>query len=147
MAEGFSKTPVFAKVPRYVLKDGSRSTCPSVDGSSPDDPVTVIFGFSDKPEYDVFLKASSLALTPYPLVKGYLQNQISPESSVTNLVAVDAASPHQLVFHAATMEAVLESFQLGLDQVAITHQLILDEFSKHYRIQNFADATPEGFVP
>lgn len=147
MAEGFAKTPVFAKVPRYVLKDSSHPTCPSAYGSSPDHPVVVIFGFSDKPEYDVFLEASSLELTPYPLVKGYLQNQIGLEMSATKLVAVDAASPHQLVFHAATMEAVLESFQLGLDQVAITHQLILDEFSKHYRVQIFADATPERFVP
>ena len=147
MAEGFAKTPVFAKVPRYVLRDGAHPTCPSVFGASPVHPVTVVFGFSDKPEYDVFLKASPLALTPYPLVKGYLQNQISLENKATKLVAVDAASPHQLAFHAATMEAVLESFQLGMDQVAITHQLILDEFSNHYRVQILADATPERFVP
>lgn len=147
MTEGFAETRVFAKIPRYVLRDGAHPTCPSVSNSSPDNPVTVIFGFSDKPEYDVFLKASSLELTPYPLVKGYLLNQIGMEMSATKLVAVDASSPHQLVFHAATMEAVLESFQLGLDQVAITHQLILDEFSKHYRVQIFAAATPERFVP
>ncbi len=122
-------------------------TYPSADGPSPDHPGTVIFGFSDKPEYEVFLKVSSMALTPYPLAKGYLENQIGLEMSAVTLVAVDAASPHQLVFHAATMEAVLESFQSELDEVAITHQLILDEFSEHYRVQIFADATPERFVP
>ncbi len=147
MAEDLAKTPVFAKVPRFVLKDGAHPTCPKVPGAPPDQPVNVIFGFSDKPEYDVFLKATSLALTPYPLVKRYLQNQIDLEMSTTKLVAVGAASPHQCVVPAATMEAVLESFQLGMDQVAITHQLIFDEVSKQYRVQVFADATPERFVP
>lgn len=140
MVNGFSKTP------RYVLKDGSHPTCQSVLNSSSDLQTTVIFGFSDKPEYDTFLKASSLALTPYPMVKGFLQNQIALDIDSSKLIVLDAASPRQLVFHAATMQSVLESFQLDSDCVAITHQLILDESSQGYRVQIFADATSERFV-
>ena len=82
MVDGFSKTPFFfktlvsPKTPLHVLNDGSHPTCPADSQSSSDACKTVILGFSDKPEYNVFLSASSLALTPYPLVKAFPKNQI-----------------------------------------------------------------------
>ncbi len=73
----------YAKTPRYVLRDGSHPTGPSIVQTSPDAQATVIFGFSEKPEYDVFLKASTVALTPYPLVKRFLaESSIAGHRSV-----------------------------------------------------------------
>ncbi|QDT04909.1 hypothetical protein K227x_33060 [Rubripirellula lacrimiformis] len=125
----------FAKAPRYVLKDGSRPTCPSVLQASSDSVATVVFGFSDKPEYDAFQAASSIALTPYPLVKGYLQNQIELDTAALNLVVVDATAAGQPILNAATFESVLESFQLNSDTVAISHRLVFDESASGYRIE------------
>ncbi len=136
----------FAKTPRYVLKDGSRPTSPSILQTSSEAQSTVIFGFSDKPQYDVFLKASSLALTPYPLVKGFLQNQIAADIGSLKLIVLDAASSQQRILLAATFQSVLESFQLNSESVAVSHRLVLEESSPAYRIQTLIDATSEKSV-
>jgi len=132
----------FAKTPHYVLKDGSHPTCPAVLQTTPGDQTTAVFGFSGKPAYDVFWKCSSLALTPYPLIKRYLQDQIALNSS-QKLIVLDAVSPQQAVLRAATYPAVLESLQLDSSSVAVSHHLILDEASSEYRVVTVANATPE----
>lgn len=127
----------FAKTPRYVLRDDSHPTGPSILQASSGDRTTVIFGFSDKPEYDVFLKASPLALTPYPLVKGFLENQIALEIDSLKLIVLDATSSQQRILQAATFQSALESFQLDSDRLVVSHQLVLDDTSAAYRIQTF----------
>lgn len=136
----------FAKTPRYVLRDGAHPTCPFVVQASSDDHAIVIFGFSDKPEYDVYLSVSSLMLTPYPLVKGYLKNQIELNSGSMRLVVIDAVSPDQPCLYAATFEAVLESFRLGSDVVAVSHRLVKKESSTAYRIETFSFFANQGPV-
>lgn len=131
----------FAKTPRYVLRDGLHPTSPSISQSSSDAQATVIFGFADKPEYDIFLSSSGLALTPYPLVKGHLQNQIALEDDELKLVVLDSASSQQRLLLAATFESVLESFHLNSDTVAVSHRLVLEKSSSAYRIQRLANAT------
>ena len=125
----------FVKTPRYVLRDGAYPTFPSVLQISPDVHRHVIYGFSDKPEYDVFLSGSSLALTPYPLVKGFLTTQIELDSGSLRLVVLDAASSAERCLYAATFQSVLESFHLGSECVAVSHRLVLEESSSHYRIE------------
>lgn len=128
----------FAKTPRYVLKDGAYPTCPSVLQVSSEDHATVIFGFSDKPEYDIFLSASSLLLTPYPLVKGFLKNQIELNKDSMKLVVLDAISSRQPTLHAATFQDVVESLELNSDAVAVTHRLVKEETSSDYRIETLS---------
>ena len=98
----------------------------------------VIFGFSDKPEYDAFLASTTLALTPYPLVKGYLQNQIAMDVASLHLIVLDARSFQQQILHAATFQSVLESFQNDKDSVAVSHQLELQGSPLAYRVQAFS---------
>jgi len=136
MVDGFTKSP------RYVLRDGAHPTGPLISQSSSDVRTTAIFGFSDKPEYDVFWNASPLALKPYPLVKGYLQNQIAEVDDWLKLIVLDAITAQQPILHAATLQAVLESMQLDAEFVTVSHRLILDDSSPAYRVQIFADATP-----
>lgn len=125
----------FAKTPRYVLKDGSHPTCPSILQASSDAQSTAIFGFSGKPEYDVFLQASLIALTPYPLVKRFLEDQVSHNITSLKLIVLDAASHRQEILYAATFESVLTSLKLGLDSVELSYQLVLDEPSGAYEIE------------
>ncbi len=128
----------FAKTPHYVLRDGSHPTCPSLCQASLDGGLTVIFGFSDKPQYDAFLAASTLALTPYPLVKGYLLNQVAINVDSLKLVVLDAVSSQQPTLYAATFQSVLESIQMDLENVAVSHQLILEKSSLAYQVKSFA---------
>lgn len=134
----------FAKTPRYVLKDGSFPTCPPVFQASAEVHAAVIFGFSDKPEYDVFLSASSLALTPYPLVNVFLQNQVAMDVGDLKLVVLDAVFSQQPYLYAATFQAVLESFQMESETVKVSHRLILPESSSEYRIEEFAFSATHG---
>lgn len=129
MVDGFSKTP------RYLLKDGSHPTCPSLLQASPDDHSSVIFGFSDKPKYDAFSSASSLALKPYPLVQGFLKDQIDQNVGSLSLVVLDAVSSEQQCLYAATSQSVMESFQAESDSVAVSHRLSKAGSSPDYRIE------------
>ena len=132
MVDGFSKTP------HYVLRDGSHPRTPAISHTSSEDPLMVIFGFSDKPEYDAFLASTTLALTPYPLVKCYLQNQIAMDVASLHLIVLYATSFQQPILHAATFQSVLESFQNDKDSVAVSHQLELQGSPLAYRVQAFS---------
>ena len=94
MADGFAKTPC------YVLKEGSHPTGTPTSQASRDDHAIVVFGCSDKPEYDVFLSTSPLALTPYPLVKGFLKNQT-------------VAFSHRLVLDASSTSYRIEALSIS----------------------------------
>ena len=126
--------------PYYVLMDEKAPFGPSVVGI-PDIEFSVIFGFSDKAPYDNFCRASSVALTPYPLVKGYLRNQLGApghdddHKRSVKLVVLDAPGPCEPSIHAATMQAVLEAQEKGTAQVAPTHHLVFDPEAKVYRLE------------
>ncbi len=132
MADGFAKTP------HYVLKEGAIPICPSVVQTSSGIPTVVIYGFSDKPEYDVFLSTRTLALTPYPLVKRFLMDKIEIDGSFVKLIVLDAASSTERCLYAATFQTVLESFQLGSESVAVSHRLVLEASSSCYRVEAFS---------
>lgn len=143
----------FAKTPRYVLKNGSRPLGPTIQptpsvalSSSPSRatsnvPPKCLFGFSGKPTYDAFLSKSTLALTPYPLVHGFLRNEAAEHSEGLNLVVLDAESPSQSQFLAATVQAVWDATQADSPQVVASHELMLDATSGEYRCQSRAEST------
>lgn len=136
----------FAVTPRYVLRDGLHPTGPSVMQTTSQAQVTAIFGFSDKPQYDAFLHQSSIALTPYPLVKGFLQNQVDLDTEVLRLVVLDANGPKQSILYAATMQSIFESLDRKPDSVEVTHELILDETSGFYQVQSHLVASDKKAI-
>ena len=87
-----------------------------------------IYGFSDKQPYDLFCANCELPLTPYPLVKGYLKNQIAESGDAVHLVVVDAAGPQETQLNAATMNSVLEAQEQKANQV--THLVSVDAGSR-----------------
>lgn len=121
------------KLPRYVLRDGRHPVGLSISHDSTVS-VSAIYGFSDKPQYDHYLAQCTQLLTPYPLVKGFLQNQIEASPDSLQLVVLDATSPTQTRLEAATMEAIFEALKLKQETICASHQLSLDPMSATYRI-------------
>lgn len=126
----------FASTPCYVLKSGNRPIAPTIH--SDDTQCVCVYGFSDKPVYDQFIQDADELLTPYPLVKGYLSNQIESAGSAgeaLQLVILDACAEAQPVLAAATMEAVLAARQNDEDQVPVAFELIFDVETNSYRFR------------
>lgn len=123
-----------SKTPHYVLREGNHPTALNAVNNPSNASTTVIFGFSDKPQYDAFLSLSSLHLTPYPLVRRFLVDQIALNRDSLKLVALDAPTPTQKLLSAATFESVLSSLQSNADHVTVTHQIWLDAETAEYKI-------------
>jgi hypothetical protein len=122
------------KLPRYLLRDGRIFSGLSISNDSATVSVSALYGFSDKPQYDLYLTQCTRTLTPYPLVKGYLKNQIEASPDSLQLVVLDAATPNQDVLDAATMQAIVDALNLNLPTVAISHHLTLDASTATYRV-------------
>ena len=137
--------------PRYVLLDENRRIGPKIHPSDVGVVCLVVYGFSDKGPYDRFCGNSDLALRPYPLVEGYLRNQVgdsdehqvgvSDEHQVgvsggrLKLIVHDADGPRERFLHAATMEAVLEAQENRAAGVNTGYRLILDLKADAYRVK------------
>lgn len=130
---------VVVGTPCYVLMDGNHRIGPRVVQLDSEIDCSPIYGFSDKGPYDEFRRNSQLALTPYPLVKVYLQSQINAPSDGLHLVVLDAAGPHESCLHAATMEAVLEAQENRTTHVTVAHQLTFDQGADAYRVEEASD--------
>ncbi|MFN6163673.1 MAG: hypothetical protein ACK6DC_06000 [Planctomycetota bacterium] len=124
---------VSARIPRYLLSDGLGYASPRVLQPSYQIGLTVLYGFSDKPEYDTFISSSEIPLTPYPLVKGYLERAI--DSNLLQLVVLDAGTSQQTLLQASTFEAILESLCNKLDTVPVTHRLMIDKANTAYLVE------------
>ena len=123
-----------AKTPHYVLRHGASPLCLQHSQMSPAIATTVIYGFCDKPDYDIFIASSKLPLTPFPLVKGYLERAIGAD--LLHLIVLDAVSAEQEILSAASFEAVLASLNQNEDVVLISHRLVKDDASSSYRVES-----------
>ncbi|KLU05035.1 hypothetical protein RISK_002797 [Rhodopirellula islandica] len=137
----------FSKTPRFVLKADGLPIGPDTVPSNRETETQVVFGFSSKEHYDAFQKVCSDPVTPYPLVKGYLQNQVEESGGRLQLVMLDADSPTQEVCPAATFQATLTSIEGSSDTVPVSHQLNFDGESLRYdvrRVEPRASAPASG---
>ena len=124
---------VVVRTPRYVLLDGNRRLGPKVIPLDSEGECSVIYGFSDKGPYDRFCGNSDLALRPYPLVEGYLRNQVGVSDGDLKLIVLDADGPRARCLHAATMEAVLQAQENRIAHLTTAYQLVLDQQANAYR--------------
>ena len=130
---------VAASTPNYVLIDGNLRIGPKVVPLDAGMECSAIYGFSDKRPYDKFCANSQQTLKPYPLVKGYLRNQIDEPGDSLKLVVIDAAGPKERFLRAATMEAVLEAQQSLAAHVTASYRLSFDEEASAYRLDQQCD--------
>jgi hypothetical protein len=128
-----------SKTPHYVLREDNHPTALTAVNNASNASTTVIFGFSDKPQYDAFLSLSSMRLTPYPLVRRFLVDQIALDGDSLKLVALDAPTPTQKLLSAATFQSVLSSLQSNADQVTVTHQIWLDAATAEYKVKTLEE--------
>lgn len=121
--------------PMYVLMDGDGRIGPHLVPLPGGHTCSAIHGFSDKARYDRFISASTLPLTPYPLVRGYLRNQLESAGDEIALVVLDAAGPGEPLLQAATMQAVLAAQESKATHVPANYRLVLEPSTKAYRMQ------------
>ena len=130
---------VSLKIPRYVLKHGLDAIGPTNQDIDSGEAAFVIYGFSDKPEYDLFRSQDSRLLKPYPLVARFLMDELRNRTVAKQLVVLDALSPNQGTVLAAGMREILEAFNDKTDQVDVSHELVLDSSSEVYRLKRIHD--------
>ncbi len=127
--------PIAVATPCYVLIFDKVRIGPTLTPTESASSYQVIYGFSDKAPYDAFCANSPLPLTPYPLVKGYLQNQIEMAGDVVHLVVVDASGPQDAQLNAATMQAVFDAMKTQSSQVTASFRLTLNSDNESYAVK------------
>lgn len=134
-------TPIVdARTPQYVLMEGKERIGPKVASLHGGVACSAIYGFSDKQPYEAFCSHSSLALTPYPLVKFYLQSQVDEGGESLKLVVLDAVESDSDVLYAITMQGALDAHKCGSKSVAIAYRLVFDSVATEYRV---LESTPD----
>ena len=131
-------TDLQVDTPNYVLLDRAKRLGPELIALGSGQKCIAVYGFSDKQPYDAFCKKSELALTPYPLVKGYLRNQLETADDAILIIAIDPAGPDESVLNAAIMQSVLEAQETKSLQVTVSHRLTRDEQKSAYRVEEIA---------
>lgn len=127
--------------PYYVLMDRKIPFGPGVHDPILDIDYSAIFGFSDKATYDTFCRDNPSRLTPYPLVKGYLRNQLDTSGDndairrCVKLVILDASGPREPYVHAATMRSVLEAQETSATHVSASQHLTFHPETHAYRVE------------
>ena len=133
---------LLVETPNYVLLDHTQRIGPELSAMDSGQKCIAIYGFSDKQPYDAFCENSELALAPYPLVKGYLQNRIDVAGDTILIVVIDAAGPDEPILDASTMQLVLEAHEKESLQVSVSYQLTKDEQSTAYRVEKYGSVVP-----
>jgi hypothetical protein len=131
---------LLVETPNDVLLDGKQRIGPQLLALHSGKMCVAIYGFSGKQSYDAFCEKSDRALTPYPLVKGYLRNQLEEAGDSLLLVVVDAAGPDESHLNAATMQSILKAQENHSSQVTVSHRLTRDEQSQAYRVEQNASS-------
>jgi len=128
-----STKTVDAGTAHYVLMEGKERIGPKLLPLDHDVECLVIYGFSDKKPYEIFCKNSERALTPYPLVRFYLQSQVDEKDARLKLVVLDAVEPRAPILNAATMQELLTAHISGSKTLVASHQLVFDDNSSAYK--------------
>lgn len=126
--------------PAYVLVHEGQRIGPSLTPDSTEK-CDVIYGFSNKAAYELFRGNSDIALTPYPLVKGYLRNHIEQSDKEHKLVATDVEGPLISTISAITMAAALDAQEKRMDHVTAVYLLTFDEDANAYQLAKVSATT------
>ena len=133
------KMNVSLKIPRFVLKHGLDAIGPANQDLDNGEAAFVIYGFSDKPEYDLFRSQDTRLLKPYPLVARFLIDELRNGTIAKQLVVLDAMCSKQEVVFATGMRELLDAFNDKLDKMDASHELILDGSTEVYQLKRIHD--------
>ena len=124
--------PTFVTMPRFVLFRGKDRIRPAITEMNSGTACVAFYAFSDKKFYDAFSVGSSIPLTPYPLVKRFLEEQIAESIDAVHLVIVDADSPTATQLNAVTMTSVLDAQENQASEVQVSYRLTFDPRNDTY---------------
>jgi hypothetical protein len=133
---------LLVETPNYVLLDRTQRIRPELLALDSGQKCTAVYGFSDKQPYDAFCENSELALTPYPLVKGYLRNRLEVAGDAILIVVIDPAGPDEPILDASTMQLVLEAHEKESPHVTVSYRLTKDEQLPAYRVEKYGSGVP-----
>jgi hypothetical protein len=122
------------KLPKYVLLHQGKKFGPQVLETTPRTNGIAIYGFSEKATFDAFCQLSKQALTPYPLVKRYLRDQIEAACEKEAVVVVDATSPEALELDGVSMTDLLAAIEHESPDVAVRFRFTKELQSDKYQI-------------
>lgn len=123
------------KTPMYLLLKDKQPIGPSIVPDRDGTKQRVLFGFSDKGPYDVFIASGTEGLRPYPLVKGYLKGLLEEKASSEPVIVIDASSATAPSFHAATVQSVVACMESNVSSIPITLRLDLVPDSGEYQVR------------
>jgi hypothetical protein len=83
----------------------------------------VIYGFSDISPYRDFQSRYQSVLMPYPLVRPFLEDQLSGGDPGLKLIVLDATGPSESPLNVTTMQCVLDSLRGKRSMTAISNSL------------------------
>lgn len=141
------KFSVEERTPSHVLRHGNQPIGPVVLKLDSGLPCTVIYCFSSKHAYDAFCAKSPLALTPYPLVAGYLRNQAGELGNGLQLLAIDPSGPQARSLHAAAANRVLVAMENQSAHVTAEYLLDFDQKAAAYRLATTSVEPVEQLTP
>lgn len=124
--------PTFVTMPRFVLFRGKDRIRPAITEMNSGTACVALYAFSDKKFYDAFSVGSSTPLTPYPLVKRFLEEQIAESVDAIHLVIVDAENPTAAQLNAVTMTSVLDAKEKQASEVQVSYRLTFDSRNETY---------------
>lgn len=124
----------------YILLKDKQPLGPTVVADRDGTKQRVLFGFSDKGPYDVFIANALDGLTPYPLVKGYLKGLLEENKVKDPVIVLDAMSATEPFFHAATAQSVIACMESHASYIPITLRLDLVHDNGEYQVREFDGA-------
>ena len=131
-----TENPSVAKTPFFFLLEEGRRLGPAVGQLPSGERISAVYGFSDAGCYERFRSNSVLQTRPYPLVKAYLQTQVSAANGILSLFVLDAKGPDDHVLRASTMQAVLDAHENPGTDVIVTHQLVFNQQTNFYEMED-----------
>ena len=132
-----TKDKALANTPYFVLRSDNQPICPTLHCDDPKAKCVCVYGFSGRSVYDQFIGSTKQQLVPYPLVQGYLANQVADaaekKGAQSGLVILDATDGEQPKLLAATMDAVRLAQQEKAKQIEVEYELEFDTANGGYR--------------
>ena len=128
----------FATTPKYVLRSENQPFSSTLNSGDSKTSCNCVYGFSEKSIFDTFNKNTEQTLVPYPLVIGYLVNQIAEAKSAgktgvdIGLMILDATAPTQATVSTATLVSILAAQEAKEKEVAIESKLVFDSKTGGY---------------
>ncbi|GAA4441751.1 hypothetical protein GCM10023155_47950 [Bremerella cremea] len=120
--------------PKYVLMDEQKRVGPRLEEGISHSSYRVIYGFSDSHAYERFRSHNTNDYRPYPLVKGYLREQLQSDSERIGLIVLNAVSACDEQLNAAAMDNVLQALEASEAKVSSRYRLTYDAATLAYQV-------------